>query len=79
MDLVLSKEDFVLLKKVMETYISDLRMEIANTDSFDWRQRMHEDEDRAKAILDRLQTPQPAEAEGGRFQILVEGFVVGLG
>ncbi len=75
MDLVLSKDDFVLLKKILETYISDLRMEIAGTDSGDWRKRMHLDEDRAKAMLARLETPQPSEGEGGQFQILVEGFV----
>lgn len=78
MDLVLSKDDFVLLKKILESYVSDLRMEIANTDSLDWRKRMHEDEDRAKAMLARLDAPQPAEGGDGKFMIVVEGFVATL-
>lgn len=78
MDLVLSSEDFVLLKQVLERYISNLRMEIAGTENADWRKEMHADEDRAKAILARLSGPRPAADESAQFQILVRGFFVEL-
>jgi hypothetical protein len=79
MDLVLSSEDFVLLKSVLERYISNLRMEIAGTDSADWRKEMHADEDRAKQILARLESARPGSEVAGQpnttpVQIVVEGF-----
>ena len=80
MDLTLSSKDFVLLKSILERYISDLRMEIAGTEKADWRKGMHDDEDRAKQMLARLNAAQPAEtaAETGwePLAIAVEGFVV---
>lgn len=82
MDLVLSSKDFVLLKQILERYISDLRMEIADTDNSTWRKEMHEDEDRAKQMLARLNRAEPASDDGGEgrqpFAILVEGFVLRL-
>ena len=60
MALELSSEDFTLLKRVLERYVSDLRMEIAGTENADWRKDMHADEDRAKALLERLSGPQLA-------------------
>ncbi|MBK7329292.1 MAG: hypothetical protein IPI85_09485 [Dehalococcoidia bacterium] len=82
MDLVLSSKDFVLLKQILERYISDLRMEIADTDNSTWRKEMHEDEDRAKQMLARLNAAEPASDDGGEgrqpFAILVEGFVFRL-
>ena len=78
MELTLSSKDFVLLKQVLERYIPNLRMEIAGTENAEWRKSMHEDEDRAKQILARLEAAQPGEAESDRFQIHVEGFVLVL-
>jgi hypothetical protein len=77
MDLELSKEDFTLLKQVLERYVSNLRMEIAGTENADWRKSMHADEDRAKAILERLGSVKPAgdQNEDG-FSIFVRGFVI---
>lgn len=77
MDLELSREDFTLLKDVLERYISNLRMEIAGTENADWRKAMHADEDRAKAILERLRSVKPAgdQNEDG-FSIFVRGFVI---
>lgn len=79
MDLELSSEDFVLLKQVLERYVSNLRMEIAGTENADWRKQMHADEDRAKALLDRLNSARPAAAgnEDG-FSIFVRGFLVSV-
>lgn len=76
MDLELSKEDFVLLKQVLERYISNLRMEIAGTENADWRKDMHVDEDRAKAMLARLESAKPGEANGQEMRILVRGWVL---
>ena len=78
MALELSKEDFALLKNILERYVSDLRMEIAGTDNADWRKEMHGDEDRAKAMLARLDAAQPGSDEGHseEFIIRVRGFVL---
>jgi hypothetical protein len=76
MDLELSKEDFVLLKQILERYVSDLRMEIAGTENADWRKEMHVDEDRAKAMLERLNAAEPREGDAHQMQILVRGFVL---
>jgi len=75
MDLELESEDFELLKRILEGYISDLRMEIAGTDKLSWRQSMHADEDRAKALLQRLSEPEPAPAEAAELRIIVRGFI----
>ena len=77
MDLELSKEEFTLLKQVLERYVSNLRMEIAGTENADWRKSMHEDEDRAKAILERLNAARPAtDGNEDGFSIFVRGFLV---
>jgi hypothetical protein len=78
MDLTFSAEDFELLKTVLERYVSNLRMEIADTDNLDWRKSMHADEDRAKAILARLEGATPGAAGSGRLEILFEGFVLAV-
>jgi len=54
MNLELTGDDSVLLKRILQRYISDLRMEIAGTENADWRKDMHADEDRAKNLLERL-------------------------
>lgn len=78
MDLELSREDFDLLKRILESYISDLRMEIAGTDRLAWREKMHADEDRAKELLARLSEPQASEEDAAYLQIVVRGFVARL-
>ena len=54
MDLVLSSKDFVLLKQILERYISDLRMEIADTDNADYREMLKQKERVMKHILAEL-------------------------
>jgi hypothetical protein len=46
----LTDEEAEILKSVLEEYISELRMEVSNTDSMDFR----EDLKRKEAILKRL-------------------------
>lgn len=54
MHLELDTDDAVLLKRVLERVIGDLRMEVSNTESYDLRKSLQADEARLKAILDRL-------------------------
>ena len=46
----LADEEAEILKSVLEEYISDLRMEVSNTDSMDLREALK----RKEAILKRL-------------------------
>jgi hypothetical protein len=43
-----------VLRRVLEDYVSDLRMEIANTDSQDFRDDLKDREALLKGILERL-------------------------
>jgi hypothetical protein len=52
--LTLSAEERELLEAVLHETISDLRMEIADTDSFDYRAQLHKREDMLKQLLKRL-------------------------
>jgi len=54
MDLTLTAEDAALLKKILESHLSDLRMEIVSTEKFDWREEMKQDEEKIKALIARL-------------------------
>ena len=47
LELDLNEEEQSILKMVLESYLSDLRMEIADTDSYDFRQGLKE----RKAVL----------------------------
>ena len=77
MALELNREDYELLKQVLERYISNLRMEIAGTENADWRKSMHADEDRAKALLARLSDPPANENDGeGDLTVVFRGYVV---
>lgn len=46
----LSEEDSHVLLSVLESYVSDLRMEIADTDSFDFREGLKG----RKAVLNKV-------------------------
>jgi hypothetical protein len=49
-----SDEEKDVLVKVLEEDVSELRYEIANTDSFDYRQGLKHKEEVMRTILDRL-------------------------
>jgi cob(I)alamin adenosyltransferase len=55
MELTLDAEDVALLSRILSNYLSDLRMEIAQTDQYEWRQALKQDEERIKALLARLE------------------------
>ena len=53
-ELKLSDEQAQLLRQILESYLSDLRMEIADTDSYDFRQRLKRREVFLKDVIGRL-------------------------
>ena len=57
MRLELEPEDLALLERILSGYLADLRMEIAGTDSAEWRRGMKLDEARIGTLLDRLRQP----------------------
>ncbi len=54
MQLELDAADTELLRRILETHLGNLRMEISNTENFEWRKSLQADEERLKAILARL-------------------------
>jgi len=51
----LSPEEAGLLREVLESYLSDLRMEIAGTDSVSFRDNLKKTEGFLKGLIPRLQ------------------------
>jgi len=54
-NLDLTKEEKDILAMVLESYLSDLRMEIADTDSMDFRESLKKRKDVLKKVLETLQ------------------------
>jgi hypothetical protein len=54
--ITLAAEEAALLGDVLENYLSDLRMEIANTDAMDVRDNLKGREAFLKGLLQKLQT-----------------------
>lgn len=50
----LADEECAALRRVLETYLSDLRMEIADTDSFDFRAMLKERKGALQSVLRKL-------------------------
>lgn len=61
--LSLNEEEHELLIDVLRQTISDLRMEIADTDSHDFRMALHRREDLLKQLLARLVADTAAQAK----------------
>jgi len=53
-NLNLTKEENSILAMVLESYLSDLRMEIADTDSMDFRESLKKKKDVLNKVLDTL-------------------------
>ena len=64
-ELKLSADESRVLREVLESYLSDLRMEIANTNSFDFRSMLKAEEEVLNKLLGQL--PKVPE-EGQAFQ-----------
>jgi hypothetical protein len=54
LSLTLSSEERDLLEEVLHEVISELRMEIADTDAHDYRARLHTREELLKGLVKRL-------------------------
>jgi len=51
----IAEDEVEVLRSVLEEYISELRMEVANTDSMDFRDDLKRKEEVLKALVGRLQ------------------------
>jgi len=51
----IAEEEAEVLRSVLEEYISELRMEVANTDSMDFREELKRKEAVLKAMVKKLQ------------------------
>jgi hypothetical protein len=52
--LTLEEKDRDLLRRVLEYYLSELRMEVAGTDRQEFRDKLKDEEETLKIILSRL-------------------------
>ena len=55
-NLDLTKEENDILATVLESYLSDLRMEIADTDSMDFRESLKKRKDVLNKVLETLKS-----------------------
>ena len=55
--ITLTPEEMVELRQVLDSYVSDLRMEIANTDQMDFREGLKSREELLKRLLKQLDQP----------------------
>ncbi|GAB4108643.1 MAG: hypothetical protein Kow001_06740 [Acidobacteriota bacterium] len=61
-ELRLDQEEAAILRQVLDSYLSDLRMEVANTDLLEFRERLKHEESVLKELLRRLSVPEPVES-----------------
>jgi len=54
MDLRLDQRQHDLLRRILDGWISDLKMEISDTEDHDFRQGLKEDKEAAIAILEQI-------------------------
>jgi hypothetical protein len=57
MNVELSETEVELVAKILTNYLSDLRMEIADTDNPDFRRGLRAEEESLRSILARLGAP----------------------
>jgi hypothetical protein len=53
--LTLTDQDAATLKRALETYLSDLRMEVADTDAQDFREDLKQEESVIKRLVEQLE------------------------
>jgi hypothetical protein len=62
--ITLNQEEATTLRRALSSYVSDLRMEIRDTDSWQWRQNLKREAVLLKKLLDEidaeLAVPEPA-------------------
>lgn len=59
-NLELTADEALLLKEILQSYLSDLRMEIAGTDLQSFRDKLSSNEELTKRIIDHLGKMDPA-------------------
>ena len=52
--LTLTDQEAATLRRVLEQYVSDLRMEIADTDAMDFREQLKREEAFLKKVIEQL-------------------------
>lgn len=60
-NLRMDDEEAMVLRRVLDSYISDLRMEVSNTSLMEFRERLKHEEFILKELLGRLPLVQPIE------------------
>ncbi len=55
MQLTLRREEADLVGQILANYLTDLRMEISNTDDYELRQQLKARETLIKSLIDRMQ------------------------
>ncbi len=58
MELTLEHGEAALLERILANYLSDLRMEITDTEDYDLRESMKQDEETIKGLIERLHQTQ---------------------
>lgn len=54
MNVSLTESEAKLVRRALETYISNLREEIIKTDNREWKKSLHDEEDQLKSVVDKL-------------------------
>lgn len=54
----LTPEQSSMLHRILDSYLSDLRMEIAGTDQMDFREGLKRDKEFIEELMTRLQPPR---------------------
>lgn len=55
MELILDETEVKVLSRVLTNYLPGLMTTISNTENFDWRQEMKQDEEVIRRLIDRLE------------------------
>jgi hypothetical protein len=61
----LSREDRDILIRVLDEYYSELRMEISNTENWEFKKGLKEEESTLLGILTQLRESQKSKSKGG--------------
>lgn len=64
----LSQDEITILLQTLEGYLSDLSMEISNTDSMDFREHLKENRHTLQSVIDKLEASAQAEGKSQRGQ-----------
>ena len=55
MNLELTNDEVVLLRRILENYLPALREEVYKTEKFEWRESLKQDEELLKGMIARLE------------------------